>query len=209
MRSHVGELKRAMTFTEEVVTSRSPHSLSYSQARGQLPRVFLPPLASDTTCRRPRVGREMGARDFRRHLCYLSGPGPPATHDRPAMSLSHPPPSLPPHVSHAPSCPSGMLYRKVKIFPPSQSVHWEGRLLAGVTSSTAARLGGGARGEGEEVIAVKSESVRGEEVKEGEQENYRDSLGKGAKPIWGRGRGDTIVLDNNTTFTKVYNLIGH
>ena len=204
LRGHVRELRRCLTFSGDVVSSRSPHAISYSQAREQLPCSFLlPPLASS----RKKPDRREGLCDHRRHLCYLHGP--PAQ-GRLTPTPSHPSSSLQPQpshvVSHAPSCPSGMLYRKLKTVPASMSCQWEGRVLAEVTSFTAARLGGAKKkknkDECDDVESVKCDEVKTVEEKQ-EHDDYKSCLGKGARPIWKRGRGDTLILNNNTTFNKV------
>lgn len=106
-----------------------------------------------------------------------------------------------------------MLYRRLRTVPVAKSVQWEAKVLGEVTSSTAVRLGGGSRGESvlqkeeEERSGIVENEVNGAggEEKEGERkkENYVACLGRGAKPIWKRGKEHTILLDNNTTFTKV------
>ena len=210
LRSQVGELRRSLTFTEDVVSSRSPHSVSYRQALRKLGDVFLPTLPPDATHerdRRPRNRRVVV--DTKRHLCYLHGP--PSVQS--STNNEHYRPSEPAllksassSVHHVSSHPSGMLYRKLRTVPVAKSVQWEERLLGGVTSSTAVRLGGGRREE--EVEREEEEEVNEAEVEEEDEErredNYTVCLGKGAKPIWRRGKGDFILLDNNNTFTKVY-----
>ena len=212
LRVQVSQLRRSLTFTEDVVSSRSPHSVGYRQALRNLGDVFLPTLPPDATERERRHRNRRVVVDTKRHLCYLHGPPSVQSHDRPTnnercrsseLALLK---SVSSSAHHVASHPSGMLYRKLRTVPVAKSVQWEERLLGGVTSSTAVRLGGGRREKEEE--KEEEEEANGAEVEEEDEErredNYTVCLGKGAKPIWRRGKGDFILLDNNNTFTKVY-----
>ena len=209
LRSQLGQLRHSLRFTEEVVSSRSPHSISYKQARGRLGEAFLPSLPLKKTQRRA-ADRDGRPYERRRHLCYLHGPPHPPARERASISHSESV-SIEPlssAVCSLPSCPSGMLYRRLKTVPASKSVQWEERMLEEVTSSTARRLGGGRKRdeefEGKLEEVKETESVENEEGEgESRDQNYPHCLERGAKPIWRRGRGDLIVLDNSITFTKV------
>ena len=155
-------------------------------------------------------------RDGDRHLPVKLRPGVAPLTQR-SSSLR------PPLRSDVPSYPSGMLYRGLRVVPVSRSVQWEDELLQNVTSSTAARLGARRKAgkkedeeEEEESEAMMERekpksSVKGELDDEVEEryrgckvEEYVRSLKEGAKPVSRRvGERGRIVLDNDTTFTKV------
>ena len=216
LRSHVGELKRTLTFSEDVISSISPQALSYQQARERLARVLRPAQVT-------RLGRDVGRHncrgDARRHpLCLL----PPAVvHEDRERSKPHRPlpPSqhqLPPSTSstshgNVASHPSNMLYRRIVTVPANKSVQWKEQALEKISSSTATRFRGGQR-EGREVREeVEEETVEvSEGVKDGgevegdrRRVDYMACLERGARSVWTRGRRDVISLDNDTTFTKV------
>lgn len=231
LRSHVGQLKQALTFSDDVVSSISPQAVSYCQARGCLDQVFRPgPLTRRRRVRLPGgdVGRHSCRGEVRQHrLCHLrSTTVPHTTSDRDrhhAMTTTHitqrSPSLLPVRHGDVASYPSDMLYREMRVVPANSSVHWEAELLKRVTSSTAARLGAGEtakkrereREEVSEAITARGKGGVGDRVEVENREHrtreYVRSLEDGAKPVTRgegeRSRRDVIVLDNDTTFTKV------
>lgn len=157
LRAQVGELRQTLRFSEDVVSSRSPQSVSYGQARDGLSRVFLP--VSRTSRRRrvqfPELTGDVGQHNCRgeprKHpLCHLHSVQTAAPQlDRKWEGLGRQRtdptrrvPSLPGDIHHGniPSYPSNMLYHYMRVVPTSESVQWEEEALKTVTSSTAVRL---------------------------------------------------------------------
>ena len=230
LRSHVGLLKQTLTFTDDVISSRSPQSVSYRQARKDLSHVFHHVINAPRRYPRVDVGRHNCRGDPRKHpLCHLNCVQPTAiqSSDRERVvprPIHHPSPSVLPsdsvHHSRVVACPSHMLYRDMRVVPASKSVQWEEEVLKNVTSSTAIRLRaaggrrGGREGEGEvgrgdvmvergKVGSVLGDEVEVEKVGSGVWD-YVMSLERGAKPLWRRGgRREVITLDNDATFSKV------
>ena len=136
LRTHLGELGKTLTFSEDVVSSRSPHSVSYRQARCSLARVFHHVTAGEDSRRRRGqlselagdVGRHSCRGEPKRHaLCHLREAQTAAGHqDRgggwrqfggPHRIQSVPNAASVPCASRVPSLPSNMHHGNIPSYP--------------------------------------------------------------------------------------------
>ena len=225
LRSRVGELKQTMTFTDDVISSITPQTMSYRQAREELSRVF----HCSTAPNKSRQLRfpELSERELGRHNCRGAGRKHPLCHlpssfDR--QKHYQPPISHHKTVEHdgpsnnsvcITSYPSNMLYRRIKTVAASKSVQWEEQTLNKMTSSTAIRFRGRDQ-ETRETERMEMNNSRKNEDKDEmdvemsrEEMDYMTSLKHGARPVWTKEKKDIILLDNDTTFTKVTNTYTH
>ncbi len=158
------ELSETFTFSDDVVCSRSPHSLSYAKARGRLSSIFRPEGLRPADLSRfrrlePEAGRHHYKGEPRRHLCRIYDPSdetPPIPQGRtkrrrrggegtkhvhlPTSPSQSKMDSSPSHYRsearyHGNSAPEGM-----RIIPPSLSVLWEEDTLHRLSNETTRRL---------------------------------------------------------------------
>ena len=165
LKRQLGELGKTLAFSEDVISTRSPQSLSYQQAKDGLKRAFRPITTTEEGKKgvvKPSEftgdgGRHDCRRGVKKHpLCHLNNAYPSVRLDNKQEGISESPsPTLAPPrdtslasfscPSHVPSLPSNMLYHRVKVLPASKSIPWEEVALQKMSSSTAAALSGRAK----------------------------------------------------------------
>ena len=233
LNSQVKDLGKSLAFSDDVVSTRSPHSVSYSKAKGGLKALYQPNdlgIGSHMKTTSNTVGRHDCRGEPKKHLpCHLHNPTDtkpeyPQRNKRNTKSLTqqndldfH---QLPKHTRGITTKPG------LCMVPSEKSVLWEDEILGKVSSSTARQLTGQISHltlDGKEnpnhshpssfvpnqSTGIFSDIFREDDVERNTQlstppqPDYLSECRDGARPVHQRKGGNTIVLDNGALFDKV------
>ena len=146
-KSRVTELSTALTFSEDVVSSRSPHCISYAAARRGVGGIFRAEgfeqeLRRKTTDRE-QVGRHNCRGESKKHTCNFYSPVdklPSRRERKPLRRVKSVPSRIPESVSSSESDSGSVVHQRAREVPASVSVRWEEQTLHRLSSATARRL---------------------------------------------------------------------
>lgn len=150
-KSRVTELSKTLTFSEDVVSSRSPHCISYAAARRGIGGIFRT-VKLEQEPKRKTTTESFGRYNYRgepkKHTCnfYGSVDEPPTYQHvrKPLRRVKSVPSEIPESVSGISSSEfdsgSAVVHHRAREVPASVSVRWEEETLHRLSSATARRL---------------------------------------------------------------------